>query len=77
MGFSLVRYQFALPVHLLPEIAPYAEEIGIRMGVEVHAPMWAGHPAVQAYGEMYDKLNTPVLRTPTNAAWSFSASARR
>lgn len=61
MGFSLVRYQFALPVHLLPEIAPYAEEIGIRMGVEVHAPMWAGHPAVQAYGEMYDKLNTPVL----------------
>ncbi len=61
MGFSLVRYQFALPVHLLPEIAPYAEEIGIRMGVEVHAPMWAGHPAVQAYGEMYEKLDTPVL----------------
>lgn len=61
MGFSLVRYQFALPVHLLPEIAPYAEELGIRMGVEVHAPMWAGHPAVQAYGEMYDKLDTPVL----------------
>lgn len=61
MGFSLVRYQFALPVHLLPDIAPYAEELGIRMGVEVHAPMWAGHPAVQAYGEMYEKLDTPVL----------------
>ncbi len=61
MGFSLVRYQFALPVHLLPEIAPYAEELDIRMGVEVHAPMWAGHPAVQAYGEMYEKLNTPYL----------------
>ncbi|MDQ4419280.1 sugar phosphate isomerase/epimerase [Sphingobium sp. DEHP117] len=61
MGFSLVRYQFALPVHLLPEVAPYAEELDIRMGVEVHAPMWAGHPAVQAYAEMYDKLDTPVL----------------
>lgn len=61
MGFSLVRYQFALPVELLPEIAPYAEELDIRMGVEVHAPMWAGHPAVQAYGETYDKLNTPYL----------------
>lgn len=61
MGFKLVRYQFALPVELLPEIAPYAEELDIRMGVEVHAPMWAGHPAVQAYGEMYDKLNTPYL----------------
>jgi hypothetical protein len=61
MGFKLVRYQFALPVTLLPEIAPYAEELDIKMGVEVHAPMWAGHPAVQAYGEMYDKLNTPYL----------------
>ena len=61
MGFKLVRYQFALPVHLLPEIAPYAEELDIVMGVEVHAPMWAGHPAVQAYGEMYDKLNSPAL----------------
>ena len=61
MGFSLVRYQFALPVELLPEIAPYAEELGIRMGVEVHAPMWAGHPAVMAYREMYDKLHSPVL----------------
>lgn len=61
MGFSLVRYQFALPVELLPQIAPYAEELDIRMGVEVHAPMWAGHPAVQAYGEMYDKLDTPYL----------------
>lgn len=61
MGFSLVRYQFALPVHLLPAVAAHAEAIDIRMGVEVHAPMWAGHPAVQAYGEMYDRLNTPVL----------------
>lgn len=61
LGFSLVRYQFALPVHLLPEIAPYAEELGVRMGVEVHAPMWAGHPAVMAYREMYDKLQSPAL----------------
>jgi hypothetical protein len=61
LGFSLVRYQFALPAHLLPEIAPYAEELGIVMGVEVHAPMWAGHPAVIEYREMYDKLQSPVL----------------
>lgn len=61
MGFNLVRYQFALPVHLLPAIAPYAEELGVRMGVEIHAPMWAGHPAVMAYREMYDRLSSPVL----------------
>jgi sugar phosphate isomerase/epimerase len=61
LGFSLVRYQFALPVELLPDIAPYAEELGVRMGVEVHAPMWARHPAVMAYREMYDKLQSPAL----------------
>lgn len=61
MGFSLVRYQFALPVELLPEIAPYAEDLDIRMGVEVHAPMWARHPAVMAYREMYEKLDSPAL----------------
>ena len=61
MGFSLVRYQFALPAELLPDIAPYAEGLDIRMGVEVHAPMWAGHPAVIAYREMYDRLQSPAL----------------
>lgn len=61
LGFDLVRYQFALPVHLLPEIVPYAEDLGVRMGVEVHAPMWARHPAVLAYREMYEKLDTPYL----------------
>ena len=61
MGFELVRYQFALPAHLLPEIAPYAGDLGIRMGVEVHAPMWARHPAVLEYRAMYERLDTPVL----------------
>jgi hypothetical protein len=61
LGFELVRYQFALPADLLPEIAPYARDLGIRMGVEVHAPMWARHPAVMAYREMYDRLDTPTL----------------
>jgi sugar phosphate isomerase/epimerase len=84
MGFSLVRYQFALPVHLLPEIVPYAEELGIVMGVEVHAPMWAGHPAVQAFGEMYEKLDTPFLGwipdfggTATRIPESMLAAARK
>ena len=61
LGFSLARSQFALPVHLLPELAPFLEEIDMRMGVEVHAPMWARHPEVLAYREMYEKLDTPAL----------------
>lgn len=61
LGFSLARSQFALPAHLLPELVPFLEEIDMRMGVEVHAPMWARHPEVLAYREMYEKLDTPVL----------------
>ncbi|MDE2410234.1 MAG: sugar phosphate isomerase/epimerase [Sphingomonadales bacterium] len=60
-GFGLVRFQFALPAHLLPELAPYAEELDIRMGVEVHAPMYADHPAVQEYAEMYDRIGSSHL----------------
>lgn len=61
LGFSIARSQFALPAHLLPELAPFCEDLDIRMGVEVHAPMWARHPAVLEYREMYEKLNSPAL----------------
>lgn len=61
LGFELVRSQFALPPHLLPALVPTLDELDLRMGVEVHAPMWAGHPAVRAYAEMYDRLDTPLL----------------
>lgn len=61
LGFKLARSQFALPAHLLPELTPFCEDIGMQMGVEVHAPMWARHPAVLEYGEMYEKLNSPAL----------------
>jgi len=61
LGFKLARGQFALPAHLLPELAPFCEDIDMQMGVEVHAPMWARHPAVLEYREMYEKLNSPAL----------------
>lgn len=61
LGFKLARGQFALPAHLLPELAPFCEDIGMQMGVEVHAPMWARHPAVLEYREMYEKLDSPML----------------
>jgi hypothetical protein len=69
MGFKLARSQFACPAHLLPELAPFCEDIDMQMGVEVHAPMWARHPACSNIGEMYEKLNSPALGwIPTLAA---------
>lgn len=61
LGFPIVRYQFATPPDMVRILAPFAEELGIKMGLEVHAPAHAHHPMVLAYREVYEKLNSPAL----------------
>jgi sugar phosphate isomerase/epimerase len=61
LGFPIVRYQFATPPELLPELAPFAEDLGIKMGLEVHAPAHANHPIVLRYREAYDRLQSKAL----------------
>lgn len=61
LGFPIVRYQFATPPELLNELAPFAEELGLKMGLEVHAPAHANHPIVLRYREAYDRLQSPAL----------------
>lgn len=61
LGFPVVRYQFATPPDLVHRLAPFAEELGIVMGLEVHAPAHANHPLVLAYREVYDELDSPAL----------------
>ncbi|MFM6854842.1 MAG: sugar phosphate isomerase/epimerase family protein, partial [Sphingopyxis sp.] len=61
LGFPIVRYQFATPPEMVATLAPYAEELGIKMGLEVHAPAHANHPMVLAYRDVYARLNSPAL----------------
>ncbi|CCA90653.1 sugar phosphate isomerase/epimerase [Novosphingobium sp. PP1Y] len=61
LGFPVVRYQFATPPSMVRDLAPYAEDLGIKMGLEVHAPAHANHPLVQAYREIYEQVNSPAL----------------
>lgn len=61
LGFPIVRYQFATPPELLFELAPFAEDLGLRMGLEVHAPAHANHPIVIRYREAYDRLQSRAL----------------
>lgn len=61
LGFPIVRYQFATPPSMVADLAPYAEELGLKMGLEVHAPAHANHPLVLAYREVYEKVNSPAL----------------
>ena len=61
LGFPIVRYQFATPPELLSELAPFAEDLGLRMGLEVHAPAHANHPIVLRYREAYARLQSKAL----------------
>lgn len=61
LGFPIVRYQFATPPAMVRDLAPYAEDLGLKMGLEVHAPAHANHPLVLAYREVYEQLNSPAL----------------
>lgn len=61
LGFPIVRYQFATPPAMVRELAPYAEDLGLKMGLEVHAPAHAHHPIVLAYREVYEQVNSPAL----------------
>jgi len=83
LGFPVVRYQFASPPAIVAELAPFAEDLGLKMGLEVHAPAHANHPMVVAYREMYAKVNSPALGwipdfggTAFRIPPSFLASAR-
>ena len=61
LGFPVVRYQFATPPELVRELAPFAEDLNLKMGLEVHAPAHANHPLVLGYREVYEQLNSPAL----------------
>ncbi|HWU02467.1 MAG TPA: sugar phosphate isomerase/epimerase [Novosphingobium sp.] len=61
LGFPIVRYQYSTPPAMVADLAPYAEELGLRMGLEVHAPAHPTHPMVMAYREVYEKVNSPAL----------------
>ncbi|WP_226017938.1 sugar phosphate isomerase/epimerase [Novosphingobium sp. FKTRR1] len=61
LGFPILRYQFATPPSLVRELAPYAEDLGLKLGLEVHAPAHAHHPLVLAYREVYEQVNSPAL----------------
>lgn len=83
LKFPIVRYQFATPPQMVRDLAPYAEDLGVQMGLEVHAPTHANHPLVLAYREVYDQLQSPALGwipdfggTAFRIPPSFIASAR-
>lgn len=61
LGFSLVRFQHAATPAVIRALVPLAESLELRMGLEVHAPMFLDHPVILAYREMFEAVNSPLL----------------
>lgn len=38
LGFEIMRLTFHLPIEIIEDLIPYAEDAGIRLAIEVHAP---------------------------------------
>jgi sugar phosphate isomerase/epimerase len=72
LGFPLVRYQFTASPEVIRQLVPLAERLGVKMGLEIHAPQGVHTPEVLAYREMYARVQSPSLGFIPD----FGASAR-
>jgi hypothetical protein len=72
LGFPVVRYQYAAGPDVIKALAPLAQDLNVKLGLEIHAPHTVHHPDVMAFREMYAQVNSPYLGFIPD----FGASAR-
>ncbi|MFO1466261.1 MAG: DUF6379 domain-containing protein [Steroidobacteraceae bacterium] len=72
LGFPVARYQYGAGPAVIRRLVPLAERLGVRLGLEIHAPHHANHPDVLKFREMYAQVRSPFL------GWipDFSSTAR-
>lgn len=61
LGFPVARYQYAATPEVIERLVPLAEKLGVKLGLEIHAPHSVDHPEVLAYREMYARVGSPYL----------------
>lgn len=61
LGFKILRLTFHLPVEVIERLIPYAEEAGVRLAIEVHAPHLLTGEWVQRNIELALRKNTRNL----------------
>ncbi|HEU4347664.1 MAG TPA: TIM barrel protein [Actinoplanes sp.] len=61
LGFPAVRVGIESGPPILSRLLPLAEELGVRIGVEIHAPLTIEAPPVAALKELFTRLDTPWL----------------
>jgi sugar phosphate isomerase/epimerase len=61
LGLPVAKTQVMVGPQLMMRLAPLAEKLGVKVGVEVHTPEAADSPNVSAFREIYDRLDSPYL----------------
>jgi xylose isomerase-like TIM barrel protein len=60
LGFPVVRAQ-KLDDDLYEWAAARAEQAGVKLGIEIHAPLFVDHPMVLGLREIFDRIDSPAL----------------
>jgi sugar phosphate isomerase/epimerase len=61
LGFPVARCQFVAGPEVIRRLAPLAERLNVKLGMELHAPETVNSPTVMAFREMMEKENSPYL----------------
>ncbi|MBR9791463.1 MAG: TIM barrel protein [Gammaproteobacteria bacterium] len=61
LGAPFLRALVSIDPEVLVAAAPYAEEAGVKLLLEVHAPLHFDHPWILRHAEAYDKCGSDAL----------------
>ncbi|QCX34307.1 TIM barrel protein [Caloramator sp. E03] len=61
LGCKIMRVQYLLSPEVMAKLAPYAEEYGIKIGVEMHNPETPSSEAMQKYLEVFEKTGSKYI----------------
>ena len=61
LGCPVIRAQYLLSPENLVKVAPYAEEYGIKIGIEIHNPETPTTPAMLAYLDAIEKSGSKYI----------------
>jgi hypothetical protein len=61
LGFPVLRVQNQATPRVMERLLPAAERLGVKLGMEIHAPETVRSPWVLALRELYARLDSPFL----------------
>ncbi|MFN4096221.1 MAG: sugar phosphate isomerase/epimerase family protein [Sphingomonas sp.] len=61
LGMKYIRALVSIAPEVLVAVAPYAEEKGIKILIEVHAPLHFDHPWIIRHAEAFEKSGSDAL----------------